>query len=178
MAIGFRRRLLRLGKDERAATAVEFALLITPLVTLILASLQLSLIFFAGQALQSVAISAGRQLMTGQVQDAGDTQTQFHQVVCDNAPILFTCGSLMVDVQSASNYSQINTTPITLNYDIHGNVTNTWSYSPGSPGSVVILRVMYNWPVVAGPLMVGMANQPNGDHLLVGVSVFKNEPYE
>jgi Flp pilus assembly protein TadG len=178
MAIGLRRRLLKLGKDERAATAVEFALLITPLVTLILASLQLSLIFYAGQALQSVAITAARQLMTGQAQQASDTQAQYHQVVCNSAPILFTCSGLMVDVQSASNYSQINTTPITLNYDIHGNVTNTWSYSPGSPGDVVILRVMYNWPVVAGPLMVGMPNQPNGDHLLVGVSVFKNEPYQ
>src|ERR1700738_515364 len=107
MAIGLRRRLLRLGRDERAATAVEFALLITPLITLILASLQLSLIFYAGQALESVAISSGRTLMTGATQTAKDTQSQYHQVVCNNAPILFTCGRLMVDVQSATSYSGI-----------------------------------------------------------------------
>jgi Flp pilus assembly protein TadG len=178
MATGLLSRLLRLGRDERAATAVEFALLITPLITLILASLQLSLIFYAGQALQTAAVLSGRTLMTGATQDAGDTQAQYHQVVCNNAPILFTCGNIMVDVQSAASYSGISTTPLTLTYDIHGNVTNTWSYSPGKPGDIVILRVMYNWPVVAGPLMVGMANQPNGDHLLVATSVFKNEPYQ
>ncbi len=170
-------RLARFRKDERAATAVEFAMLITPLMTLILASLQLSLIFYAGSALQSAAMSAGRMLMTGQVQNAGDTQSQFHQVVCNNAPILFTCGNIYVDVQSASSYSAINTAPITLTY-AGGNVSNTWNYKPGSPGDVVILRVMYLWPVVASPLMVGMADQPNGNKLLVGTSVFKNEPYQ
>jgi Flp pilus assembly protein TadG len=179
MANGLRRRLLKLGKDERAATAVEFALLITPLVTLILASLQLSLIFYAGQALQSVAISSGRTLMTGQAQDAKDTQAQFKTLVCSSqAMFLFSCSNIMVDVQSASSYSGVSTNPITLTYDGSGNVTNTFNYSPGGPGDVVILRVMYNWPVVASPLMVGLANQPGGNHLLVGTSVFKNEPYQ
>jgi len=36
---------------------------------------------------------------------------------------------------------------------------------------------MYNWPVVAAPLLPGLADQSNGDRLLVATSVFKNEPY-
>ena len=51
------RRLLTLKRDTRAATAVEFALLVTPLIMLILASLQLSIIFFAGQVLESPAMA-------------------------------------------------------------------------------------------------------------------------
>jgi Flp pilus assembly protein TadG len=166
-------------RDEAAATAVEFAILITPLLFLLLASLQLGIIFFAGQCLQSVAIGAGRELMTGTVQDAGDSQSQFIQnAVCPNAPVLFTCGAIMVDVESASSYSNVSTTPLTPTYDSNGNVTNKWSYSPGAAGDIVIVRLMYNWPVVAAPLLPGLANQPNGDRLLVATSVFKNEPYQ
>ncbi len=36
---------------------------------------------------------------------------------------------------------------------------------------------MYNWPVVGGGLLPGLADQPNGNHLLVATSVFKTEPY-
>jgi hypothetical protein len=35
---------------------------------------------------------------------------------------------------------------------------------------------MYNWPVF-GPAGLGLANQPGGSHLLVAVTVFKNEPF-
>jgi len=171
------KRLRGLLRDDRAATAVEFALLVTPFVVLVLASLQLSILFYAGQVLQSATMNAGRQLMTGADQQAGLTQAQFKTSVCNTANFLFNCNNMMVDVESASGYSTLNTAPITLTYDAKGNVTNTWSYSPGAAGDIVIVRVLYNWPVIAGPLLVGLADQPNGDHLLVATSVFKIEPY-
>ena len=177
MSTALLKRLRRLPRDDRAATAVEFAILIGPLVFLILASLQLAIIFFAGQVLQTVATASGRQIMTGQIQSAGDSQSQFQTAVCNNATVIFACGSIMVDVESAGSYSTLNTSTLTPTYDSHGNVTNTWAYSPGTPGDIVILRLMYNWPVVAGPLLPGLGNQPNGDRLLVATSVFKNEPY-
>ena len=58
-----------------------------------------------------------------------------------------------------------------------GAVTNTWSYNPGNPGDIVILRLMYDWPVIGGILTPGLSNQPNGSSLMVGTAVFKNEPY-
>jgi Flp pilus assembly protein TadG len=178
MRTSFFKRLRQVRSDTRAATAVEFALLISPLMFLILASLQLSIIFFASQVLQSAAITSGRQIMTGAVQTAGYSQTTFPtQVVCPAAPVLLTCGSIMVDVESASSYSSLNTGALTPTYNSSGQVTNTWSYSTGGPGDIVILRLMYNWPIVASPLLPGLANQSNGNRLLVGTSVFKNEPY-
>jgi Flp pilus assembly protein TadG len=172
------KRLRRLPGDDRAATAVEFALLLPPLIFLILASLQLSIIFFAGQYLQSLTTIAARQIMTGQIQNAGDSQSQFQTALCANAPTLFfTCANMMVDVESASSYSTLNTGTLTPTYNTSGQVTNSWSYSPGAPGDIVILRVMYNWPIVAAPLLPGLANQSNGDRLLVATSVVKNEPY-
>jgi Flp pilus assembly protein TadG len=175
------RRLLTLKRDERAATAVEFALLITPLIALILASLQLSIIFFAGQQLQSVAIAASRELMTGTAQQAAENKAQYHADVCA-VPVstFFTCSKIMVDVESGSTYggsTGVNTTPIVITYDAQGNVTNNFAYSTGNPGDIIILRVMYNWPVIGGGLFPGLADQPFGNHLLVATSVFKTEPY-
>ncbi len=181
MPAKFRRSRLRgFAADETAATAVEFAILITPLMFLILATLQLGIIFFATQYLQSLAMSAGRQLMTGSAQDAGMTQQQFIQnAVCPKSTVLFDCNSIMVDVQSASSYSTISTAALVPTYDTTtGAVTNNWSYSPGAAGDIVILRLMYNWPVVGGPLLPGLGNQANGNRLLVATSVFKNEPYQ
>jgi Flp pilus assembly protein TadG len=171
-------RLRRLPQDEGAATAVEFAILIAPLMFLLLATLQLGIIFFAQQCLQSAATASARQLMTGSVQQQGLSQTQFQNAVCANAPVLFSCGAIMVDVQSTSSYSSVSTGSLVPTYDSTGKVTNSWSYSPGGAGDIVIMRVMYNWPVIAAPLLPGLANQPNGDRLLVATSVFKNEPFQ
>ncbi|MFI4976083.1 MAG: TadE/TadG family type IV pilus assembly protein [Caulobacterales bacterium] len=170
--------LRRFGRSNSGATAVEFAMVALPLIALILASLQTAIIFFFDEALQTATEQSARQLMTGSAQLSDTTQTQFANVVCANAPAPFQCSNIMVDVQSASSFSSINTSPLTLTYDVHGNVTNTWSYSPGNPGDIVIVRVMYNWPVFGGPLAFGLANQPNGNHLLVATAVFKNEPYQ
>jgi Flp pilus assembly protein TadG len=169
-------RLRALGKDESAAAAVEFSLVALPLLGFLLAALQLSLIFFANQMLQSAATDAGRELMTGQAQSGGMTAAQFQQLVCNKAASFFSCGNLMVDVESAGSYATVNTAPPHLTYDTHGNVTNTWSWSPGAAGQVVIVKVLYNWPVF-GPSVMGLSDQPGGQHLLVAVTVFKNEPF-
>jgi Flp pilus assembly protein TadG len=174
-----RRRVLSLATlwaDESAAAAVEFSLVSLPVIGLLLASLQLSLIFFAGQMLQSAATNAGREIMTGQAQKNGMSATQFGQAVCSSVSTFFNCGAMMVDVEAANTFSSVSTAAPTITYDSHGNVTNQWSWSPGAPGQIVVVKVLYNWPVF-GPALLGLSNQPNGGHLLMAVTVFKNEPF-
>jgi Flp pilus assembly protein TadG len=151
-------------------------MIMAPLIAVILASLQTAIIFFEGQALQTATERTARQLMTGSAQTASTTQTQFKSAVCAMATS-FTCNNLMVDVQSASSFTSISTSPLTPTYNSSGAATNSWSYSPGGPGDIVIVRVMYDWPVVGGPLALNLANQSNGTYLLVATVVFKNEPY-
>lgn len=172
-----RRPALRGLRDERGAVAVEFAVVAAPLIALILAILQTAIIMFYEEALQTATEKSARQVMIGAVQDSGLSQSAFQTLVCNNAS-MFTCSNLMVDVESASSFSSISTSPLTMTYNSSGAATNTWSYSPGSAGDIVILRVMYNWPVFGGPLLPGLADQSNGTHLLVGTAVFKNEPYQ
>ena len=159
------------------AAAVEFALVSAPLIALILAIVQVGLIIYATQALQTAAAAASRLILTGQVQTQNMTASQFGQTVCNDAKF-FTCSGLMVDVQTYSSFSGADTSMPTLSYDSQGNVTNQWQYDPGGPGDIVVMRLMYRWPVFLGPLGLNLSNLGDGYRLLMATSAFKNEPYK
>jgi Flp pilus assembly protein TadG len=162
--------------DSRGATAVEFALVATPFLALIVALIQTFLVFFAQQSLESVVRQSGRLIMTGQVQNQQMTQTVFAQKVCNQVVIFFNCAGLMIDVQVANAWTSANTSIPALTFDSQGKVTNTWQFNPGVAGDIVVLRVMYVWPVVLGPLGFNLSNLSNGNRLIMGSAAFQNEP--
>lgn len=170
VATGFARR-------EDGAAAVEFAIVAAPFIALLLATVQTALAFFAGQVLESAVADASRQIMTGSAQNANLDQAGFAKVVCSKVQALFNCSSIMVDVRTASSFSAANTGMPSLTFDANGNVSNSWSYQPGSPGDIVVMRVMYQWPVFLGPLGLSLSNEGNGNMLLMATATFKNEPY-
>lgn len=171
-----RRRFAAFARDDRGATAVEFALVAAPFLGLVIALIQTFLVFFAQQMLESVVRQSARLVMTGQVQSANMTQAVFKQKVCDQIVILFNCSGLMVDLQVATSWTAANTAMPTLTFDASGNVTNTWQYNPGDAGDIVVLRVMYVWPVVLGPLGFNLSNLGNGNRLVMSSAAFQNEP--
>lgn len=174
---GFKAKLRSGVEDARGATAVEFALVSLPLFAILICALQTSIIFFFEQTLQTATSQAARQIMVGAPQSSGLSQSKFQSAVCGNLPSPFSCSSVMVDVQSAKDYASLNTNPITITYNGNGTVSNNFSYSPGGPGDIVIIRVYYNWPVFADPMGFFLSNQPGGNHLMVGTAVIKNEPF-
>ena len=160
------------------ATAVEFGLVAAPLLALILAILQVALIIYASQSLQTAAAAASRLILTGQAQTQNMQQSDFAQAVCGDTSSLFTCSGLMIDVQSSSSFPCTAPSLPSLTYDANGNVTNTGGFNPGGPGDIVVMRLMYRWPVFLGPLGMNLSNLGNGYRLLMATSAFKNEPYK
>jgi hypothetical protein len=112
--------------------------------------------------------------MTGQVETL--SQDDFKQKVCDQVRIFFTCGGLMVDMQVATTWSSANTAMPTLTFDGQGAVTNSWKFDPGGAGDIVVLRVMYVWPVMLGPLGFNLSNLSNGNRQIMATAAFQNEP--
>jgi Flp pilus assembly protein TadG len=167
----------RLVSSDSGATAVEFALVAAPFLALLVGLFQTALVFLAGRELDEAVAQASRSIMTGQAQTSSMTQTQFNTAVCQNIYALFNCNNLMVNVQTYSSFSSANTSAPTLSYNAQGQVTNSWTYSPGGPGDIVVVQVMYQWPVVLGPLGFNLSNLANGDRLLMSTAAFKNEPY-
>jgi Flp pilus assembly protein TadG len=173
-----KRRLWRaFVADRTGATAVEFGLVAAPFIALLVALIQTFLVFFAQQLLESVVTQSSRTILTGQAQGQNLSQSQFAQLVCSNVVILFNCSKLMIDVQVAGAWTGANAGAPSLTFDGSGNVTNTWQFNPGNQGDIVVVRVMYQWPVFLGPLGFNLANLPNGNRLIMSSTAFKNESF-
>jgi Flp pilus assembly protein TadG len=178
-----RRRWRAFVADRKGATAVEFALIGPPFLALLVAIIQSFLVFFAQQYLETAVNESSRTILTGQEQAQAQNLTQaqaqalFAKAVCSNLVILFNCNNLMIDVEVAGSWSSANTGMPTLTFDSNGNVTNTWQFSPGNQGDIVVVRVMYQWPVFLGPLGFNLANLPNGNRLIMSSTAFMNEAY-
>jgi Flp pilus assembly protein TadG len=171
------RDLSRFRAAERGATAVEFALVAPAFLATLIAVFEVTMYLFAQQTLQTAAVSAGRLIMTGQVQNASMTQSQFATTVCPYVQAIFTCSALMINVQNYSSFGSASTAAPTLTYNGQGAVTNTWSYSPGNPGDVMVVQLVYQWPIVGGPFGYVLSNLGNGTTEIMGVSAFRIEPY-
>lgn len=167
----------RLLRSERGGAAVEFAFVATPFLTLLIALVQSALVFLAGRELDEVVAQSSRYILTGQAQTSNMTQAQFATWVCQNTYALFNCNNFMINVQNYDSFSSASTAAPTLTFNAQGQVTNTWSWSPGNPGDIVVVQVMYQWPIVLGPLGFNLSNLSNGNRLLMSTAAFKNEPY-
>jgi Flp pilus assembly protein TadG len=167
----------RLWRNADGAAALEFGIVAAPFLALLVALFQTAMVFFASRVLDEIVANASRYVMTGQAQTSGMTQAGFANYVCGQTLALFNCQNFMINVQNYGSFSLISTATPALNFDGSGNVTNNWAWSPGSPGDVVVVQVMYQWPVILGPLGFNLSNLANGNRLLVSTSVFKNEPY-
>ncbi len=181
------RRALRVIRDRRGAVIVEFAFVAIPFIALMLAILQTSLVYFAAEALETGVEASARNVITGKAQLAdatGRTQgmtdaqlaERYRQAACAALPPFLKCAKLLVEVKSAATWDTIDSTVPTLTYDSAGKVTNNFAYDLGSGGAIVLVRLMYPWPIEADPLVL-LANRGARTRLLVATSVGKSEAY-
>jgi|GraSoiStandDraft_16_1057320.scaffolds.fasta_scaffold412024_3 Flp pilus assembly protein TadG len=173
----------RLLQREDGAAAIEFGLVAAPFLALTFAIVETALVFFAGQYLETVAADSSRLIMTGQAQTQGWSQSQFLTQVCAKVVALFSCNSLIADVQSYTAYSGTNTSlPLSdghLTFPTDGQGKPITSYNPGVPGSIVVMRLMYQWPVwVWFPGLSALSNMSSKQRLLMATAAFSNEPYQ
>jgi Flp pilus assembly protein TadG len=157
----------------RGSAAVEFAVTVPVFIAMSLGLLYLGVSFLAKQHLETVAENAAYNVMINNTATTGSTQAAFQSYICANLSGIFSCPGVMVDLQPQANVS--NPFP-TITYDASGNVTNSWKYTTPSSGTVMELRVMYQWPTIKLPFGISFGNQPNGNMLIMSVQVFKVEP--
>ncbi len=171
--LGKARLLRRFAKQQEGAAAVEFALVAAPFLALIFAIMETALVFFAGQALETAVTDSSRLIMTGQAQSQGMSQAAFKNSVCARIYGLFDCqNGVYVDVKTFSSFANV-TMPSPV--DGQGNFQNNFSYQPGGPGDIVVVRLFYQWPIHLS--LLNLSNMNGGNRLLVATSAFRNEPY-
>jgi Flp pilus assembly protein TadG len=170
-----RNLLRRFRRNRRGAAAVEFALVAPLFFGVLFAIIEMALVFFASQILETVTQDTARLIMTGQAQGAGFTQAQFKNAVCAKLVTMFDCvNGVSIDVQSYTAFSSINVTdPI----DSGKNFVPPNNYLPGGPGDIVVVRLFYKWPLFVTGLGFNVANLSGNKRLLTATAAFQNEPY-
>jgi len=167
----------RFGRRRDGAVAVEFALIAIPFFLIVMATVQTVIVYMAQQELETVTEQASRYILTNQA--TNDTQAQFASTVCQQVSALFNCNNIMINVQNygtGTSFSGASTAAPTLTFNSIGQVTNTWTFSPGSNGDIVVVQVMYQWPIYLKPFSFNLSNLSNGNRLLMATAVFRNEP--
>lgn len=161
-------------KDTSGATAVEFAMVAGPFFVLLLALIEVALVFFSTSALESATMDAARQIRTGQIQISGGGATDFRERVCDRFRLVGDCQQLRVDVRVFENFRTVDV-GVPLNQD--GTLDESdFRFEPGSSGDIVLVRVFYSRSLIMPSL--NLSNMPGNKHMLTGVAVFRNEPFD
>ena len=165
----------RFIREQDGATMVEFAMVVAPFLAMTFAILQTALVFFAGQTMETAGADSARLIMTGQAQGAGFNQSQFKDAVCAKIRGVFNCASgLYVDVKTYTAFSSIDNSKLPV--DSNGNLqTSSFTYQPGGPGDIVVVRLIYQWPVYL-PLL-GLADASGSTRIIMSTMAFRNEPY-
>ena len=170
------RTVRRFARGNDGIAAVEFGIVAAPFLALMFAIMETAIVFFASQTLETAVADSARLIMTGQAQQSSFTQAQFKSAVCAKILGLFDCANgIKIDVKTYSSFSSISTAkPI----DANGNLQTNFGYTPGNPGDIVVVRLMYEWPIYVSLLGFNLADMSGGKRLIIATAAFRNEPYQ
>lgn len=176
------RLLRRLRRRDDGSAAIEFGMVVVPFIGLLFAILEVALVFFAGQVLETAVADSARLILTGQADTAGYNATTFKTQVCNRLLAMFNCTKLQLDVRTATSFTTANLTRPTVPDPLKpGQMkvnTSTFGYQASTPGQIVVVRVVYEWPTFVTGLGLNLSDLSNGNRLLMSTAAFRNEPYK
>ena len=162
--------------DASGAAAVEFAIVGSSFMVMLLASFEFGYMLFVQSVLDNAARDAARLVRTGQVQTSSNPTSTFSTLLCSDVGSLIGCGSIIYQAQAFNDWTDAQTavnTPPTR--DSNGNLVSS-GFSPGTQGQVLVVTVTYNYPFFT-PWIAGLVGGSTKSALLTSTVVFQNEPY-
>jgi Flp pilus assembly protein TadG len=167
----------RFFADRSGAMAVEFALVVFPLIFMLGAIMELALVFLVSSTLENATSDTARTIRTGAVQTAGGgSANSIRDAICAKLGWLQSqCSTnLSVDVRTYAQFSNPNA-PNPIN---NGKFDSTaLTYDAGAQGDIVLVRAFYRWTLLTPFLKGGLQNLDGGVTMLTAATTFRNEPY-
>lgn len=168
------RKLIQFRKNNRGATAVEFAMLAAPLFLLLIGTVQLGVIFLANQTLDAAIDNAGRLIQTGQLQGNGTDIDELKTLVCDQIPFLSSCeDNIQISINAFQEFADID--PDNL-FTASGFPVVNNNFQPGLRNEIVVMTAVVSVPVLSGEFLP-ITSQQDGNLLLSSSLVFRNEAF-
>ena len=166
----------RFARAERGATAVEFALIAMPFFALLFGTLQMGLLFMTSTTIESAAMTAARQVRTGQLQNAGNNTSQgFKDLICGDMTWLTydDCEhNVSIDVRTFGNFASITSTLPVKNGAID---PTQLQFNSGTNCSIVMVRVFYPYTLFAPSFTPGLPDLGSNQKLITVATAFRNE---
>ncbi|MEM6461552.1 MAG: TadE/TadG family type IV pilus assembly protein [Pseudomonadota bacterium] len=178
-------------RDENGGVAIEFAFLAIPFFLLVFAIIETCLTFGAEQTMNYAVDKLGRELRTGQItfatgESTDMTEQEFRTALCNEVSVFFNCGDdvdqrLFVDLQSYATFAAIPTTVPLSSGELD---TSGFSFSPGGPSTINMLRAYYIRGIAVDlfrPYLANIKAQGDADpdhYLIVATTAYRNEAYE
>ena len=164
--------LIRRFASDDGAAALEFAMVAMPFFALLFGIMQVSLVMFANQVLQTMVSTGARNIMVGQMK--GRTLSDFRKAICDEeksgGSALFDCSKILLQVKSFATFSAANSYTAGSCFDPE-QADPVACFDPGTGDSIVVVRAIYEWPI-------GLTMETfNDKSVIVATAAFRNEPF-
>jgi Flp pilus assembly protein TadG len=161
--------VLAFWRNDRGATALEFALVAPWTLMLMLSILEIGVVAFMSASLDNAVTTAARTVRTGQT-DAPMTAEAFEDSICALIPgDSADCREkLTISVERFASFTNVQAAMATA---------PDGDFDRGQAGDVMLVKASFRWPLLT-PFM-DRIYQPagDGDVMLDTRIAFKNEPY-
>lgn len=161
--------------DASGAAAIEFAIVGSTFMMLLLACFEFGYMLFVQSVLDNAARDAARLIRTCQVQTASNPTSTFSTLLCNEVGSIIGCGSIVYQAQVFNDWTSAQTavnTPPTR--DSNGNMVSA-GFSPGTRSQIAVVTVTYNYPFFT-PWIAQLVGGSTNSGLLMSTVVFRNEP--
>jgi Flp pilus assembly protein TadG len=169
----------RFRRDEKGATAVEFALISVPFFMLLMSTVEMALMLWTSQQMEEAVFQRSRTMLTGESRtiynNPATAATQFRNDLCSTMTLIFDCQTrLKVDVQTFASFATA-----TSGSAIQGGVLNTagFGFQPVTPSTIVVVRAVLSYPLTMSSWSQSFANLANGERALMASIAFRTEPF-
>jgi Flp pilus assembly protein TadG len=164
-------------RNRSGTTAVEFALIGIPFVLMIVAIVELALMFTVQSVVQQSTFNASRLIRTGQLQqsDAGGQEQMFQDAVCDFASLVVPCNQIQYQVERLNSFADAE--DMEAEFDENGNLLDD-DFDPGAENDIVLVRVTYNYPIRTPMMRPLLTNNANSTRSIISTVILQTEPYQ
>jgi Flp pilus assembly protein TadG len=165
-----------LAIDARGAAAVEFAIVGSAFMMMLLAAFEFGYMLFVQSVLDNAARDAARLIRTGQAQGSSNPTSTFSTLLCNEVGSLIGCGNIIYQAQVFNDWNSAQTAVDTPpSRDSNGNFISA-GFSPGTAGQIMVVTVTYNYPFFTS-WIGGLVGGSSQTAFMESVVVFQNEPY-
>ncbi|MEI5688656.1 MULTISPECIES: TadE/TadG family type IV pilus assembly protein [Sphingomonas] len=155
-------------QSKAGTSIVEFAIVAPMFILLLIGVLETSYVYFLQESLETRAEATMRAIITGTLVSESSSDSA-RKAVCASLPSYMRCDRIAVEVAYTPEVSQIKA--VALQSALPGRA------GTGRPGDMVVLRLLYRWPMRLSPFSLVRGMKEKDGYALAALRLARVERY-